>query len=252
MEQNNEPAFYFPLSNGRYVTVAGLYRLETDFGNGPADQNVFQFDKTFSLYYQNKLACRAEQLSKYVQEYNFSPETRKGLCSYIIEQLCKEHPEMFISTKNGTSVQLACLLTGETLVFDSNYQYTGAQYLSGLDARSCQIQEDIAVVQLNQNEDYLCALHLCSPNHWGAADKIGKAFFAVHEPVPHMKRLNQQSHIFTIRTYLYDISLFRGNQKRLDQISAAIHSMSIESLNYKGMLKNKSTILKWLQALKIP
>ncbi len=38
--------------------------------------------------------------------------------------------------------------------------------------------------------DRIAALHLCSPSHWGAEDKIGKDFRATHAPVPGMERTN--------------------------------------------------------------
>jgi hypothetical protein len=66
----------------------------------------------------------------------------------------------------------------------------GNNYVSLFDALCCQVQEDIAVCQLNRNEDWLAAIHLCAPNHWAPQDKIGKPFNKVHAPVADMEKIN--------------------------------------------------------------
>jgi len=200
MNIHNEPAFYFPLANGKYEVTAGLNRLSQDFGNGAVDQHLLQFDKTFPEYRKNKLVCRKERLSKYYQEKKYTPDAKNAISRFLIRHLCTEHPDKFIKTQHNQSLQLECLLTGERLHFNRAYEFTRASnsnlkipYTSALDALACQLQEDIAIVQLSNSEDYLCALHLCSPNHWGAESKIGKTFIEMHNPVPHMDKINQQS-----------------------------------------------------------
>ncbi len=67
-------------------------------------------------------------------------------------------------------------------------------YTSALDALACQIQEDLAVVcRRADGSDGLAAVHLCSPNHWAAEEKIGRHFAQVHAPVAGMGLLNQRS-----------------------------------------------------------
>lgn len=200
MNINNQPAFYFPLDNGKYAVAAGLHCLTKDFGNGQIDQKIFQFDKTFSEYRQNKLKCRKECLSKYYQEDNFTPEAKNAISKFLIEHLCKEYPNNFVKTQHNNSIVLKCGLTGERLLFNHDYGLTSTEnvhlkvpYTSTLDAIANQLQEDLAVVHLDNNNDYLCALHLCSPNHWAAEEKIGKHFIDIHSHVPHMEKLNQQS-----------------------------------------------------------
>ncbi len=38
------------------------------------------------------------------------------------------------------------------------------------------------------------ALHLCAPNHWAAADKLGKDFMTVHKAVPGFASYNSSHH----------------------------------------------------------
>jgi hypothetical protein len=201
MQITDEPAFYFPLANGRYEVAAGLHRLEKDFGNGPVDQQIFQFDKTFPQYHDNKQACRQERLSKFYQEKDFPYESQKAVSQYLVEQLCREHPDKFITHGDKTHLELDCLLTGERLIFSKDYQLvettglsSNTPYTATLDAIANQVQEDLSVVQLTEDGgNYIAALHLCSPNHWAAEDKIGQSFIEAHGAVPHMEKLNQQS-----------------------------------------------------------
>jgi hypothetical protein len=66
------------------------------------------------------------------------------------------------------------------------------QYISLFDALCSQVQEDVAICQLEGERDWLAAIHLSSPNHWDPAQKIGRPFSSVHAVVPGMERLNQQ------------------------------------------------------------
>jgi len=67
-------------------------------------------------------------------------------------------------------------------------------YTNALDALACQVCEDLAVVcRRPDGGDWLAAVHLCSPNHWAAEDKVGRPFAQVHAPVAGMGPLNQRS-----------------------------------------------------------
>jgi hypothetical protein len=62
-----------------------------------------------------------------------------------------------------------------------------------LDALAAQVPEDIAIISTAPNaHHWLSALHLCSPNHWSAEEKIGKTFAAIHEPVAGILAINQR------------------------------------------------------------
>ena len=197
---DNEPAFYFPPASGRYEVSAGLSPLTRDFGNGQVDRQIFQFDLTFQKYRDNKLACRRERLSKYYQEANLTLTTKTDINTFLIEQLCREHPDKFIKHYQANTFELTCRLTGEKFGFNKNYDLTDSEqnstevpYTSSLDAIACQLQEDIAVIQLDNNQNHLCILHLCSPNYWGAEEKIGMNFIEAHTLVPHIDKINRRS-----------------------------------------------------------
>lgn len=187
----DEPARYFPLERGVYEVAPGLKKLGTDFGNGPRDSKTFQLDSDFARYRQNKLSCRGERFGKYVQTKDFTEEVSRAVNRAIIDRLVQEHPKIFnLALSHDGSEKLSCAHTGEALVFDPGLKLRGTAYSSTLDALSCQIQEDIAVMTREGDKNWLAALHLCSPSHWSAEDKIGKSFFDIHTPVPGIQKIN--------------------------------------------------------------
>ncbi len=198
------PARYFPIEKGVYEVAAGLRSLGTDFGNGEADKLVFQIDREFSKYRRNKLECRAERLGKYYVTANYAPAVERAVTSFLIHRLTTEHKQLFACDSladGGTALHSA--LTAETLIFDREMRLTetrGASndvvppYASAFDALCAQVTEDVAVVsRAAGGGDHLAAIHLCSPSHWAAEDKIGKDFVRIHAPVPGIERINQTS-----------------------------------------------------------
>jgi len=195
----NACPFYFPLENGRYEVKPGLYKFPHDFGQGMADRQVFQFDHTFAQYRAEKLAARAERLGKYYCRQGCAQEVESLISRFIIQRLVEDQPAKFQLEKAAKERILHCLPSQDVLSFDSEYRLMGtqtenggsAEYVDSFDALACQIQEDLAVVQLqNDGVDRVTALHLCLPNHWSAEEKIGRSFRDVHQPVPGMTRMN--------------------------------------------------------------
>lgn len=209
-------ARYFPLEKGVYEVVAGLRALGTDFGNGAADKRVFQIDREFPVYRKNKLGCRAERLGKYYATADYAPDVERAATMFLVIRLTSEYPQLFSLDKQADGVSaLRCALTSEELRFDREMrliEVRGAEdaddggddeedkvavvppYASAFDALCSQVPEDVAVVSRAQDgTDHLSAIHLCSPSHWAAEDKIGKDFRFIHQPVPGIERINQTS-----------------------------------------------------------
>lgn len=146
---------HLPFLNGVYTTAPGLTALRSD-------QKIFDVDEHYQEYIQNKNRCRAEDLSKYYCEHNFSDRTSRAVTDFIFSRLHSEHPGL--------------------LDFDRD------TYPSLFDAVCSHLQEDVAVVQLEGERDWLAAIHLCSPNHWDPRTKIGRPFNEIHTPVPGIER----------------------------------------------------------------
>ncbi|MDX2229651.1 MAG: DUF3445 domain-containing protein [Leptolyngbyaceae cyanobacterium bins.349] len=195
-------ATYFPLASGRYEVKPGLHRFGTDFGNGEADQQVFQLDENFAYYHDLKQLARQEQLSKYLQTCEYADSVATAIAQFIIHRLLQEHPQYFeLAMQANGMVSLFNHLTQEKLVFNSAYQLQSVHapmhtpappYRCSLDALANQIQEDVTVVRRQGDRHWMSAIHLCFPNHWAAEAKIGQPFATVHQPVAGMESMNRR------------------------------------------------------------
>ncbi len=183
------PLSYFPLSARPFEFSAGLRPLPAS-SHHPLDQ-IFQLDQQWPQYRQNKLDARDEHFDKYVCRANLTPATEAAACALIVQQLRHEHPALF-SLDDHT---LHCALSAETLTFDENWALPATSpYHDSLDALCCQIQEDLAIIEVDdRGRDRISYLHLCAPNHWAAQDKLDHSFLHAHAPIPAMERINRHS-----------------------------------------------------------
>lgn len=198
MRTQNDPK-YFPIERGEYVVAPGLRSLGHDFGNGEFDQKIFQITSKFKDYRINKLECRSERLSKYFCTQDLSPERINVMTRFFIERFVFEYPELFVF-KEGI---LNCLHTGDQIIVDQNFDFLSFKSTEEiqpsvehiLDALSLQVEEDVALVcrrmEGEKAIDHLGMLHLCSPSHWAAEDKIGMNFFDIHVPIPGIDKINR-------------------------------------------------------------
>jgi hypothetical protein len=194
----HQPANYVPLQTGKYDVGPALNAFGQDFGNGDADQKIFQIDNRFFEYRQIKLNARRERLSKYYRTHMLPADVLYSIAHFIIERLTLEHPDYFsLKSHSDQEIALECKLTEETLVFDKQLHFLGTSttsrsprpdYHDALDALACQVQEDFAIVCKSAfGRDWLGAIHLCMANRWSAEDKIGQPFQQVHKPVAGMQ-----------------------------------------------------------------
>ncbi|MEM9671780.1 MAG: DUF3445 domain-containing protein [Bacteroidota bacterium] len=188
-----KPAIYRPFLSGKYSVAPGLHALETDFGNGSADQHIFQLDEQYSHFRDNKDSCRREGIEKYYVRARVSATTQIEISRFIAQRLATEYPDYFIFSESENRCQLTNRLTGIQLQWnkeDNRLENLG--YLSVLDALADQVPEDLAIWQKTDRGDYISTIHLCAPNHWSPAEKVGKPFSLVHQPVAEMEKLRQR------------------------------------------------------------
>ena len=197
------PARYFPPTRGLYEVKPGLHYFGEDFGN-PADDKIFQLDSEFVFYRERKLEARAERLEKYCLSDKLTTAMQARVCGFIAQKLASEYPDFFkLSSGSANSHILHCALSGERLVFAADWELRDTifdrsalqpPYVSGLDALASQIQEDLALISVDsENGNWLSALHLCFPNHWSGAEKIGQDFTSIHEPVAGIESINHNA-----------------------------------------------------------
>lgn len=182
---------YLPFLDGKYSTAPGLTAMAK--ADHAADRLVFQLDEQYDSYIKNKSECREEDIHKYHVTADLRSETAAAVNRHIVQQLVAEYPAVFTwKDENGLHTLLNAY-TGISLEWAEDWidiRYPG--YLSLFDGLCSQVQEDLAICQLDGDRDWLAAIHLSAPNHWAPADKIGRPFGVVHGVVPGMEKLNQQ------------------------------------------------------------
>lgn len=167
--------------SGVYTTAPGL----TPLSRSADTPKALDIDENYISYLKNKEECRAEDITKYHCIHEFGEPTRRVVIQSLAERMSSEYPDVF-----GLRDGLTNKKTGETISLNGPVD---SKYLSVFDAICSQLQEDVAVVQMNGDKDWLTAIHLCSPNHWDPRTKIGKPFNDIHAPVPGIER--------TVRNY---------------------------------------------------
>ncbi|MFT3751186.1 MAG: DUF3445 domain-containing protein [Agriterribacter sp.] len=182
---------YLPFLTGKYSTAPGLIAIEKN--PVPTEKFIFQLDDEYKHYIENKTGCRKEDIYKYYCTSALLPDTISRVNKYLTQQLSKEYPGIFTLEGPGKNFSLHNNILNETIRWNDDWvNIEGDKYVSLFDALCCQVQEDIAVVQIRNNEDWLTAIHLCSPNHWSPTEKCGKTFEVIHAPIPGMDKTMQQ------------------------------------------------------------
>jgi hypothetical protein len=168
------PPLYFPLRHGRYDIAPGLNRFGKDLDGGEFDRYLFQIDRTYPGFLTAKLASRAEDFGKYVVAHDLAPATLEAINDFIIVRLAAEHPHLA-----------------------AHFNAAATRGFDRFDALACQVQEDLAIVSTAPDRGHwLSAAHICFPNGWAPAEKVGHSFAAVHEPVAGMADMNRRGEEF--------------------------------------------------------
>ncbi|MCC5930176.1 MAG: DUF3445 domain-containing protein [Cyclobacteriaceae bacterium] len=165
---------YFPIEKGQYTTEPGLKKPGSP---------VFEIDHEWPLYISNKKFCCRHHPARHYARFRLNPVTENAICQFIIQQLLTHHPAFFqLDTKDKID-ELHCRLSGEKIIVKDNKHNLSRDLF---DALCRQIQEDVAVLQFDDTRNWLSLAHICAPNFWSAAEKIGKSFADIHETVPGM------------------------------------------------------------------
>lgn len=178
-------ARYYPWTRGVYEVSPGLRPFGADFGNGDADGKLFQIDEEFDTYADNKRRALRERRGKYVRAFRLSREVESAALHLITSRLATDYPNRFRVEYPDRTVSL----------YDGDLRYdlsamTRGDRSDSLDFLARLVQEDFAIVSTLDHTDWISYLHLCSPSHWAAEEKVGRSFFDVHHPIPGFERVN--------------------------------------------------------------
>lgn len=147
-----------PFSSGVYSVAPGLRRLI-----GPATSI-----DGFSRYRSEKRAA-ASSRAVYL-EHELPSLIHEEAVRYLAQLLVREHPDVF-TLESGT---LRSSLSEDVVALNDDALRTMPFLMT----------EDVAVMRVTADREYLAAGHICLPSSWRLEDKIGKPFAEVHAPVP--------------------------------------------------------------------
>ncbi len=152
------PARYFPVQPGPLRMRAGLYRLGTDFGNGPRDAAYFQGDTDGPRYRQAKMAV--------LQHWPDRVQVDSDACHAGL------HAAVAAWMRQALVQDLALTLPD------------GADY----SALALAVQEDFAVIHIpDGSADRILAVAVCFPSGWRPERLLGLSFAEIHAPVPGLR-----------------------------------------------------------------
>lgn len=147
-----------PWRSGKFQISAGLRPL--------GDKKIFTPAEDESRYIQNKMAARSESLLKhYPLPVGLSAEEIFLTANVLKELIGKDRPELILSVLHDAR--------------------------DPVDEIVSQIPEDFSVWKKDGDNEWLALIHLSSPNHWDAREKIGKNFFSSHKAVPHIDPISK-------------------------------------------------------------
>lgn len=192
-------ADYFPIERGLYEVKAGLKVLGQQPVEGKIETHRFMVDDQYFHYLAAKNESRTENLAKYYLTADLDPELASHATRFILETLSQEYPEFFSWDGELFHNQLIGMraeldLPGYRIrrVSWPNESFYSIPFLDPFDLAASQVQEDLSLINQDPQtgRDWLSLIHLCFPNHWDPAEKIGRDFGEVHVPVAEIERLS--------------------------------------------------------------
>lgn len=147
-----------PWKSGKFLISAGLKPLDS--------RPVFLPEENLEPYLKNKQQARSENLEKYYPHpQGLSDSELTQVAQVLREHLKRDLPDFVMRTDLPHRDEVDLILS--------------------------QVPEDFSVWKMQSQKEWLALIHLCSPNHWSAEDKIGKSFTEAHEPIPYIDAISK-------------------------------------------------------------
>jgi dimethylamine monooxygenase subunit A len=162
-----------------------LKLLDLSQSSKDPDHCFFQLDQEWPRFRSSKEEALQEDPAKYLGIQELESDEFRTVARFIADRLALEHPRHF--HWNPQTQVLDSQLTGEILrVSDQSPSVL-------LKSFSLLVQEDLAIWKLTSDREWLAALSILSPNHWAPAEKLGRSFAAVHQPVAGIEAMNRNA-----------------------------------------------------------
>jgi len=223
-----DPRDYFPLESGRYEVAAGLKILGQQPVLGHIEDHHFTLDGLVPQHLLARQHVMRTAPERYHPPGLLEPEIARAIATWMIDRLASEHPGTFRTSwhgpgratleHDGLGWNVDLDLDADRVVGveqaeagwsrlleahpDDRMRRWGADTLESLSVRDLEgltcldalarfVAEDLAIIRRDPatGRDWLAWIHLAFPNHWSPAEKVGRSFLAVHEPVADFERV---------------------------------------------------------------
>ena len=167
---------YFPFHEDVYKPTMGVQAL--------LDNSLVEVDTTS---YREELALKnallTEEYEQYFQAQLDTEPMQWETIALLLPYMVRLYPQHFALYIAGDRWAWHNLILDEETTFV--FGESSSLPLPPLDWLGRQVQEDLLLLDGSGTEGMpLVAGHLCFPNAWCLADKMGKSFLAIHQPVP--------------------------------------------------------------------
>lgn len=154
------PAHYFPVEPKPFAMRAGLIKFPSDFGNGRADELVFQVDSDLERALAAKRAPRPTP--RYFESVANDAEATAldAVRTWVEQRLLVEAPERLHAAANDDAAT------------------------TRWDALGRAVQEDLVVMHEGDGAGKTLMLHVSFPSGWHPERLPGTSFLQIHVPVP--------------------------------------------------------------------
>ena len=211
--------------------MTNLTYIPTEYNVKPGLKNKeeekhFIIDELYSIYRNEKMDARHEQLEKYYIEEPICPPPplkpnghyalMKTVSLWMAEALAKQYEKISFQPEeelyvlhndySNESVWVDEDLNVVQIIKSPNYwfsedrseKYPAPAYKNLFDAVCSQIQEDVCILQ----DDKLVASHVCLPSWWSPEEKMRKSMKEMHKDVPGMDETSYE--------HIWNASLHKG------------------------------------------
>ena len=162
-------ARYFPVRPIPLKMQAGLRRFPEDFGNGEADQFIFQRDLEYEPYVAAKSAPARER--------GRAPRQRAWVTDAPGDAAILREVLAWSQRRAAAEIEDYAGPTGGCAVEED--------LAMRWDQFAMHVQEDLAVIRLHEDGTHrLIAGHVCFPSGWRPERLVGASFDEIHRPVP--------------------------------------------------------------------
>ncbi len=163
---------------------ANLFRLGTDFGNGPADRAYFQRDEHTAA----ALSEKRRIMAAHPERFGLFEEHVPKLAAVL--QWMRTRAVQDVGPSHGDGSNPCIDDVGRP---NARVPQTLDELAAACNTLASQVAEDFVIMTRNGDEHCASLVHVCFPSGWHPERILGLGFDAIHEPVADFEPVAKRS-----------------------------------------------------------